>query len=167
MSLVQAVRSEIRALDRTLVLADVRALSDFVDDARAPTRFALICIGVFAVIAAILASVGLYGVLSTAVRQRTAEIGVRMAFGANARSIFGLIVRQGFGLAAGGIVLGLLAALALTRVMRTMVVGVGTTDPATFAAIALMFVVIAGLACWLPARRASGLEPLVALREEG
>jgi putative ABC transport system permease protein len=164
--IVQAVRSEIQQIDRTIVMADVRPMADFVDQARAPTRFALICIGVFAVIAALLASVGLYGVLSTAVRQRTAEIGVRMAFGATSGSIFGLIVRQGVGLSAGGILLGLIAAFGLTRFMRTMVVGVGTTDPVTLASIALLFLVIATLACWLPARRASGMEPVVALRDD-
>jgi ABC-type antimicrobial peptide transport system permease subunit len=118
------------------------------------------------VIAAVLASVGLYGVLATAVRQRTAEIGVRMAFGATAQGVFRLVVRQGLGLSAAGIVVGILAALAVTRVLRTLLVGVGATDPLTFAAIAVVFLGIAALACWIPARRAANLDPVSALREE-
>jgi putative ABC transport system permease protein len=165
-SIAQSVRSEIRQLDRSLVIADVQPLGVLVDQARAPTRFALACIALFAVIAAILASVGLYGVLSTTVRQRTAEIGVRMAFGASANSVFALVVRHGVGLSVAGIGVGILGALAMTRVMSTMLVGVGTNDPLTFLSIALLFLVIATLACWLPARRAAGLDPVTALREE-
>jgi putative ABC transport system permease protein len=165
-SIAQSVRSEIRQLDRSLVIADVQPLSVLVDQARAPTRFALACIALFAVIAAILASVGLYGVLSTTVRQRTAEIGVRMAFGASANSVFALVVRHGVGLSVAGIGVGILGALAMTRVMSTMLVGVGANDPLTFLSIALLFLVIATLACWLPARRAAGLDPVTALREE-
>ncbi len=164
--LMQAVRSELRAMDRTLVLADMRPLTELVDNAAAPTRFALICIGIFAIVAAVLASVGLYGVLSTAVRQRTAEIGVRMAFGASASSIFTLVVRHGVALSAIGIVAGVAAAIAATRLMTSMLVGVEATDPLTFIAIALVFLVIATIACWVPARRAASLEPLNALREE-
>jgi ABC-type antimicrobial peptide transport system permease subunit len=110
--------------------------------------------------------VGLYGVLSTLVRQRTAEIGVRMALGAAPGSIFQLVVGQGLRLSAGGIVLGLAAAFALTRVMTSMLVGVKATDPPTFAAVAALFFAIAALACWIPARRAAGLDPTQALREE-
>ena len=114
------------------------------------------------------AAIGLYGVLSTTVRQRTAEIGVRMAFGASNESIFRLIVGQGLALSAVGIVAGLAAALALTGVMQKadMLVSVAPTDPATYAAIAGLFVIIATVACWLPARRAASLDPNVALREE-
>jgi putative ABC transport system permease protein len=110
--------------------------------------------------------VGLYGVLATVVRQRTAEIGVRMAFGASGRSIFRLVVGQGMRLAALGIAIGLFAAFAVTRVMQSMLVGVSATDPLTFVAITALFVVVAMLACWIPARRAARLDPLVALREE-
>jgi len=118
------------------------------------------------VIAAVLAGVGLYGVLSTGVRQRTAEIGVRMALGAPSGSIFRLVIGEGLKLSSIGIVIGVAAALLLTRVMRSMLVGVGATDPATFATIAVLFFVIAAVACWLPARRAAGLDPKIALREE-
>src|SRR5213078_4130901 len=130
------------------------------------TRFALILIGVFAGIAVILAAVGLYGVLSNSVRQRTAEIGLRMALGAAPGSVFGLAVRHGLRLSAAGIGLGLVAAFSLTRVMSSMLVGVAPHDPATFCAIAALFFIIAVIACWLPARRAASMDPTVALREE-
>ena len=113
-----------------------------------------------------LAAVGLYSVLSTAVRQRTAEIGVRMAFGAGHGAIFRMMVAQGLRLSAAGIACGLVAAFALTGVMRTMLVGVEPTDPATFAAMAAGFFVIAIVACGVPALRAARLDPMVALREE-
>ena len=135
-------------------------------EARAPTKFALACIGVFAVVAALLAGIGLYGVLSTLVRQRTAEIGVRMAFGASSGSILQLVASQGLKLSVLGIGIGLLAAFSLTRVMSTMLVGVSPTDPLTFAAIAAFFLGVTALACWIPARRASRLDPVQALREE-
>jgi ABC-type antimicrobial peptide transport system permease subunit len=124
------------------------------------------CIGAFAVVAALLAGIGLYGVLSTLVRQRTAEIGVRMAFGASSTSILHLVANQGLKLSATGIVVGLVAAFAVTRVMSTMLVGVSPTDPLTFAAIAAFFLAMAALACWIPARRAARLDPVQALRDE-
>ena len=124
----------------------------------AQTKFALILIAIFAGIALVLAAIGLYGVLSTTVRQRTAEIGVRMAFGAAPASIFRMMVAQGLRLSAAGIAFGLVAAFALTGVMPTLLVGVEPTDPATFAAIVLLFLVIAAAASWVPARRASRLD---------
>jgi putative ABC transport system permease protein len=141
-------------------------MTALVDRAMASTRFALALITVFAAIAVMLAAVGLYGVLSTVVRQRTAEIGVRMAFGAPTSSIFQLVIGQGLRLSAAGVALGIAGALALTRGMSTMLVGVRPTDPLTFVAIAVLFMTIAGLSSWLPARRAAALDPNVALREE-
>ncbi len=134
--------------------------------AQAGTRFSLLLIGVFAVIAALLAGVGLYGVLSTVVRQRTAEIGVRMTLGAGPSQIFKLVVGQGLRLTAIGVAAGLIAAFALTRAMTTMLVGVKATDPATFATMAVVFLLIAAAASWLPAWRAASLDPTTALREE-
>ncbi len=113
-----------------------------------------------------MASVGLYGVLSTVVRQRTAEIGVRMALGAAPGNIFNLVVGQGLRLSAAGIALGLVAALELTRAMSSMLVGVQPNDPPTFVVMAVLFFLIATLASWLPARRASALNPTRALREQ-
>ncbi|HEY6250976.1 MAG TPA: FtsX-like permease family protein, partial [Candidatus Angelobacter sp.] len=137
-----------------------------VTQAQSQTTFSLLLIGVFAVIAGVLAGVGLYGVLSTAVRQRTAEIGVRMALGAGRQSIFRLIVGQGLGLSALGLVIGIIAALLLTRLMTTMLVGVKPTDPLTFGAMALLFLAIATASSWIPASRAAGIDPNKALREE-
>jgi putative ABC transport system permease protein len=165
-SLTPAVRAAVAELDNQAPVAEVQPFLALVSRAMAPTRFALALIAVFAVIAAVLAAVGLYGVLSTVVRQRTAEIGVRMAFGAPARSIFQLVIGQGLKLSAIGIALGIAGALALTRGMSSMLVGVRPTDPLTFLSIAVLFLVIAGVSSWLPARRAAALDPNVALREE-
>jgi len=161
-----AVRNELARFDPTTLMVDVAPMDALVERAQAGTRFQLLLIGVFAVVAALLAGVGLYGVLSTVVRQRTAEIGVRMALGAAPGSIFSLVVGQGLRLSAIGIAAGVAAALVLTRAMTTMLVGVRPTDPATFSAIAVLFFAIAALASWLPARRAAGLDPTTALRDE-
>jgi putative ABC transport system permease protein len=165
-SLIPLVRAEISKVDRRLAISEVLPMNTYVDRAQAQTRFALILIGVFAAIAVILAAVGLYGVLSDAVRQRTAEIGLRMALGAAPMTIFQLVVGQGLRLSAAGIAIGIAAALVLTRLMSTMLIGVTPHDTATFIGIAVLFFGIAAVACWLPARRAAGLDPTAALREE-
>lgn len=162
----EEVRSAIKRLDAKLLVAQMEPVDALVQKAQSGTRFSLLLIGIFAVIAALLAGVGLYGVLSTAVRQRTAEIGLRMALGAGPARIFQLIVGHGLRLSIAGIVIGLASAFALTRLMTTMLVGVKSTDPTTFVAIAVVFFAIATLASWMPARRAAGLDPTVALREE-
>lgn len=144
------VRAEIGKLDPSLLISDLQPMSAWVDRAQAGTCFSLLLISVFAVIAALLASVGLYGVLSTFVRQRTAEIGVRMALGAAPASIFNLVVVHGLRLSAAGIVIGLLAAIGLTRAMTSMLAGVHATDPVTYAAMAGFFLVIGAFACWIP-----------------
>jgi putative ABC transport system permease protein len=164
--LAPAVRAELARFDRQLLMLEVRPMDAILRRAEAGTRFSLLLIGGFAVVAALLAGVGLYGVLATVVRQRTAEIGVRMAFGATPTGIFNLVAGLGLRLSAIGIAIGVLAALGLTRAMASMLVGVAATDPATFGAIAVLFLVIGGLASWLPARRAAALDPAVALREE-
>jgi putative ABC transport system permease protein len=138
-------------------------MESLVKRAQAKTRFSLLLIATFAAVAALLAGVGLYGVLSTLVRQRTAEIGVRMALGAAPASIFHLVVGHGLRLSAAGIAAGFVAALGLTRLMTSMLVGVKPADPATFGIMALVFFMIAVLSSWLPARRAAGLDPTVAL----
>ncbi len=164
--LVSAIRQEVAALDPRIPVADVEPMTSYVEQARGPTRFALTLIGVFGLVALVLASIGLYGVLSYVVRQRTAEIGVRMAFGAEAGSILRLVVGQGLVLAAGGVALGLVAAVPMTGFMESMLVGVTPTDPLTFAAIASVFLGVAALACWIPARRAAHVDPVRALRDE-
>lgn len=165
-ALGQAVRSAMKSLNPQFLVTEMRPLSYNVDKARSATRFALVLISIFATIAAVLAAVGLYGVLSSTVRQRTSEIGIRMAFGAQSSNIFGLVIGQGLRMSAIGIGIGLVIALAATRVMSSMLVDVRPTDPLTFAAIVLLFLVIAAAACWLPARRAAGMDPNVALRQE-
>jgi putative ABC transport system permease protein len=161
-----AVRAAITKLNPGLVIIEMQPMDAWVEHSQAGTRFQLLLIGVFAVIAAVLAGVGLYGVLSTVVRQRTAEIGLRMALGAAPLGIFNLVVGHGMTLSAAGIGVGLLAALAITRVMTSMLVGVKATDPVTFVAMVVLFLIIAAFAAWLPARRAAALDPTVALREE-
>lgn len=160
------VRAELARIDPHMGVFEVQPMNVFIDKAQAGTRFSLMLIGVFAVIAVLLAGVGLYGVLSTVVRQRTSEIGVRMALGAGPSRIFGLVIGHGLRLSAAGIGLGMFAALGLTRVMSTMLVGVKPSDPLTYAAMAVLFFAIAAMACWVPGRRAAGLDPLVALRDE-
>ena len=163
--LAGAVRAAVAEVNPLYLVADVRPMEALVLRAQASTRFSLMLIGVLAAMAAILVAVGLYGVLSTVVRQRTAEIGVRMAVGAAPGEILRLVVGHGLRLSAAGVILGILAAYGLTRAMTTMLVGVRPTDPVTFAAMVLLFFVIASVSSWLPARRAAGLDPTTALRE--
>jgi predicted permease len=166
LTLVNAIRREVAAIDGDVPVAEVLLMDEYVREARAPTRFSLVLIGVFGLVALILASVGLYGVLSYVVRQRTAEIGVRMAFGAGESRIVRLVVGQGMTLALIGLGIGMVAAAALTRVMSSMLVEVTPTDPVTFGGIAVFFTVVAALACYLPARRATRVDPMVTLRQE-
>ena len=161
-----AVRAAIASLNAQWLITDIRPMSSLVDKARSATRFALVLIGVFAAIAAVLAAVGLYGVLSSVVRQRTSEIGIRMAFGAQSASIFRLVIGQGLRLSAVGIAIGLVLALLTTRVMASMLVEVEPTDPVTFIVMILIFLAVAAMACWVPARRAAGMDPNGALRQE-
>jgi putative ABC transport system permease protein len=160
------VRATMAKFDRSMLLSDVQAMDSIVERAQTGTRFSLLLIAAFAAIAALLAGVGLYGVLSTVVRQRTAEIGVRMALGAAPAGVFGMMIGCGLRLSAAGMAAGLMAALVLTRAMTSMLVGIRPTDPVTFAAMAAMFFLIAMLATWVPARRAAALDPSAALREE-
>ena len=166
MQLVPQAKAALAALQPRAGAIEIQPMESFISEAQAQTRFALLLIGVFAAIAVILASVGLYSVLSTAVRQRTAEIGVRMAFGAEQGSIFRMMVGQGMKLSAIGIAVGIALALGLVGAMQSMLVGVEPTDPATFGAIAATFLVIAIIACGVPALRASRMSPLAALRDD-
>ena len=164
-ALASPVRSALMQLDPQLLVTEMQPLTDLVDRAMAPTRFALALISVFAGLAATLAAIGLYGVLSSLVRQRIAEIGVRMAFGAQPSTIFRMVVTQGLSLSGAGIAAGFVAALLLTGAMEKLLIGVTPTDPLTFATMIVVFLAIAALASWLPARRAAGVQPNVALRE--
>jgi putative ABC transport system permease protein len=162
--LSEAVRAAVRSVDAQLLVTDFQTMDDLVYRAQASTRFSLLLIGSLAVIAALLVAVGLYGVLSTMVRQRSAEIGVRMALGSQPGGIVRLVVFQGIRLSAAGIVLGVVAALALTRLIASMLLGVTPSDPLTYGAMAAAFFAVAIGAAWLPARRAAGVDPTLALR---
>ena len=160
------VREVVRKAGKETLINEMKPMDALVTDAQAQTRFSLLLIGVFSTIAALLAGVGLYGVLATLVRQRTAEIGVRMALGAAPSRIFRLMVGKGLYLSVIGIAIGLVGAFLLTRVLAGMLVEVKPTDPVTFVSVAIVFLVIAFIASWLPARRASALDPTTALRNE-
>ena len=165
-SLTQAVQKQVWAIDRQLPLTSVRLMTDVVATSINGQRFNLILLGMFAAIALVLAGVGIYGVMSYTVTQRTHEIGVRMALGATAASVQLMVVRYGMGLASLGIVIGLGAAFALTRLMASLLFGTSATDPVTFGAIALVIAGVALVACFVPAHRATKVDPMVALRYE-
>jgi predicted permease len=165
-SYARAAREAVAKIDPHMLFTRVHPMEHYLVESQASTRFSLLLIGVFTAIAVLLAGVGLYGVLASLVRQRTAEIGVRVALGAAPGSIFSLVVGHGFRLAAMGIAAGFAAALVLTRAIASLLVGVTPTDPVTFAAMIAVFLLIATLASWIPARRAAGMDPSVALRGE-
>jgi len=165
-ALAGAFIHEIHAVDPTAVVYDVRTMQERLHDSLARQRFATVMLVAFAAFAALLAAVGLYGVMSYLVSQSTHELGVRIALGAQPGNILGLVVRQGMGLAALGIAAGLIGALALTRVMASLLFGVTATDFLTYASISILLGMVALTACYIPARRATRIEPTVALRAE-
>lgn len=166
LNLVGAVRREVQAIDPDQPIAAVRTMNDWISNSAATPRYRTVLLGLFAAVALLLASTGIYGVMSYTVAQRTQEIGVRMALGARRWDVLKLVVRQGMGLVLIGVVLGLLGAFALTRVMATLLFGVTARDPFTFAAVAVLLAAVAFVACYIPARRATKVDPLVALRYE-
>lgn len=165
-SLAAAAQETVRAFDHNVAVSNVVSMEQVIADALWQPRFNLQLIGLFAGVALALAAIGLYGVMSYAVAQRTHEVGLRMALGAQRRDVIGLMVRGGMKLALLGVSLGLLASLALTRLMANLLFEVSSTDVTTFAMIAVLLILVALLACWLPARRATKVDPMVALRYE-
>jgi putative ABC transport system permease protein len=165
-SLVPPLEGRVRDLDKDLPLMPARTMDQVLDTSIARERVSMIIFVVFAVVALTLASVGLYGVVAHSVAERTHEIGVRMALGAEARHVLGLVVRQGLSTALVGTVIGVAAAVALSRWIRGLLFGVTPTDPATFAAVAATLLAIATLACYIPAWRATRVDPTTALRAE-
>jgi putative ABC transport system permease protein len=161
-----AVRSEVLALDKNQPVYSIRKLDSVLSESVATPRFRTLLLGVFAGVALILAAVGIYGVISYAVSQRTQEIGIRMALGAQAADVLKLVVKGGMALTLIGVGLGLAGAFALTRLMTTLLFGVRPTDAATFATVSAGLIVVALFACFIPARRATKVDPLVALRYE-
>jgi putative ABC transport system permease protein len=165
-SLVPAVREAVRQVDKAQPVADVREMEQLVSDASAQPRFNSLLLGIFASLALLLAAAGIYGVMSYAVTQRTHEIGVRVALGAQARDVLRLIIGHGLRLTFIGLALGLLCAMLMTRVMASLLYGVKPTDPWTFIMGAVIFIAVALVACYVPARRATKIDPLIALRYE-
>jgi putative ABC transport system permease protein len=166
MSLVGAIRSQVQEMDKDQPLYNVRTMEQVLSNSIARPRFYMTLIAIFAGVAMVLAAVGIYGVISYSVTQRSHELGVRMALGANAGDIFKLVIKQGMALALIGVGLGVVGAFALTRLMESMLFKVSATDPVTFAVISLALIGVALVACFVPARRATKVDPMVALRYE-
>jgi putative ABC transport system permease protein len=166
LSLVSAMRAEVRKLDRDIPVHDIQTMEQAPRARLGPERFAAFLQIIFAAVALSLAAVGLYGVMSYAVSQRTREIGIRMALGARRSDVMMMVIGQGMKLAGAGILIGLGGALALTRYMETLVFGVSATDPLTYVTIASLLIFVSFIACYLPARRATKVDPMIALRSE-
>ncbi len=165
-ALASAARNAVSNLDRELPVFRVRTMDQFVADSMTQRRFALLLIGIFAGLALLLAAIGLYGVMAYSVTQRTHELGLRMALGAQAADVLKLVVKQGMLLAGIGLIIGIVGAFFLSRLMKTLLFNVSATDPMIFAAIAATLAAVALLACFFPARRATKVDPMVALRYE-
>jgi putative ABC transport system permease protein len=161
-----SLRSALTSIDKSLPVYEIKPMTEYLRDSLSRRRFNLVLLSVFGAVALLLAAVGIYGVISYGVTQRTHEMGIRMALGAQPRDVLKLVVRQAMLVALGGVAIGLLASLALTRLMKGLLFSVSVTDPLTFAAITLLMTLIALLACLIPARRATKVDPLVALRYE-
>jgi len=166
MSVAGPVRAAIRELDATLPVANIRPMSEVVNTSLATPRLTGFLLGAFAAIALSLAAIGIYGVLSYLVSRRTHEIGIRLAVGADRMQVLTMVLKQGVTLAATGIVVGVVAALLLTRLMQSLLYQVRPTDPVTFIVVPAVLVVVALLASALPAFRATRVSPLIALRTE-
>jgi len=166
LSLTPSVRLAIAEVDPNMALTQVRSLQDLLDRASAQMAFTMVLLVVAAGMSLILGLIGIYGVTCYIVSQRTGEIGLRLALGAEPRAIAGMVVRQGGMVALAGIAVGLLAAFASSRLLESLLFGVSPRDPAVFTATTLLLFFVAVLACWLPARRAARLSPLDALRRE-
>jgi putative ABC transport system permease protein len=163
---VSAVRNELQQMDSDLPMAAISTMDQLVADSVSRSRFTMLLLGIFAGIAVLLASVGIYGVIAYTVSQRTQEFGLRMALGANRSDVLRLVLSHGARLMVVGIGLGLVASFGLTRLMATLLYGTSPTDPVTLMAVAMLLAVIALAACYFPARRAMRVDPMVALRHE-
>jgi putative ABC transport system permease protein len=163
---VAAVRAAVHDVDADLPLSRIRSMDEMMDASTGPRRFSMILLGIFAGVALTLAAIGLYGVMSYSVTQRSRELGIRIALGARVADILRMVVRQGLALAVTGMGVGLVAALLVTRLIKSMLFGVPATDLVTFGGMVALLLVVALVACYLPARRATRVDPVVALRAE-
>jgi putative ABC transport system permease protein len=164
--LAPAVQRELREIDRDQPMSDVRTMNQVMADTVARARFNTLLLALFAGLATLLAAVGIFGVMNYSLTLRTREIGLRMALGAQHRAVLMLMLKQGLRLTLIGTAIGLAGALALTRLMSSLLFGVDAADPATFAVIVPLLIVVSLIACYLPARRATRIDPLIALRSE-
>jgi putative ABC transport system permease protein len=165
-SLIPAMREAVWAIDKDQPITKIKTMEHYLAASVSQRRFNLIMLAAFSVIALILAGVGLYGVMSYSVTQRTHEIGIRMALGAQSSNVLGMVVRQGLKLIAAGVSIGLVGAILLTRLMSSLLYGVSVTDPVTYVVISVILTGVALVACLVPARRATKVDPMVALRYE-
>src|SRR5262245_48244628 len=165
-ALTAAVKREMFALDRNIPLTTIKTMDEKFSEATAQARYNALLLGLFAALALVMSQMGIYGVISYAVSARTHEIGIRMALGAERRAVLSLIIGQGMKLAAAGLAIGLIAAVAVTRVIKTLLFNVDANDPITLCGVALLLAIVALLACWIPAWRATKVDPLVALKYE-
>jgi len=165
-TLIAPVRREVQAMDANAPVFGVLTADEYLSRSVASTRFNMTLLAAFAAVALVLTSVGLYGVISFSVSQATHEIGIRMALGAQAAHVLRLVVGQGFVLTVIGVIIGLAGAFGLTRFLKTLLYGVTPTDPLTFVLVSVSLFVVSALACYLPARRATKVDPLTALRYE-
>jgi putative ABC transport system permease protein len=166
LSLAGTVRGAVWDIDKDQPVSNIRTMEDILSESVARQRFSMLLLGIFAALALVLAAVGIYGVMSYSVAQRTHEIGIRMALGAQKSDVLKLAVGGGLKLVLIGVVIGLVAAFILTRVMSSLLFGISATDPTTFITISLVLISVALLASYIPARRATKVDPMVALRYE-
>ena len=166
MALAPAVRKLISGIDRTQPIYEFQTLEQALSSSIAPRRFNLFLLGTFAASALLLALIGIYGVIAYSVSQRTREIGIRMALGAQRSEVVGMVAREGMGIALAGMVIGLVVAAGLTRLMQTLLYDLKSNDPQTFTAVAATLAATALLACWGPAFKAAFVDPIVALHYE-
>jgi putative ABC transport system permease protein len=164
--LAGAVRAQVSALDRNVPVSQIKTLRRMIDERISPKRLMTWMLGVFAAAALLLAAVGIYAVMSYAVAQRTHEIGVRLALGAQTRDVLTLVIRQGLKLTIIGMAFGLAGAFALTRALSFFLFGVTATDPITFIGLSFILACVALVACYVPARKAAKVDPMIALRYE-